>query len=339
MNKNHMYKVGGVLLSLLFIFSAYADSEQVHASHTYIIIPVLEINPKNPIEDQLVTITTVLTNKGNTNMSNVTISFNLNDVWIIDDMSVDVPARKSVQVSFKATLPVNPGQHQLKACPNRESLGDDGDQCQTFDFVVIDKSTIDVVIISPKEETILQDDATIKVISLGKNAQKIELYIQGQLIDIKYKTPFDFTFDTTKYKNGQYIIHAIAYYDSSGSMISSIMKYFIDNSESVMITVTPGQSQEVKTKVGQSVIIESDVTNQQPFKIPATLIVLVKNSSGFTEFLSWKENVIPVEKTLSMSQSWIPETRGEYTVEVFLWNTIEIAVPLTDLMKISIVVD
>jgi len=322
----------------LLLLSYVGVQEEASATHTDIFIPVLEMDPKSPIAGQQVRLTTVLTNKGNADMSNVQISFSLDDVWIIDNIHANVPAQKSVRVSFTVAMPVPPGQHQLKACPERESLGDDGHQCQTLDFVAVDESTVVVTILSPREEDVLHGNATIKVAALGQDVTKVELYLQGELLDTKPQAPFDFAFDTTKYEDGQYRIHAVAYYDSGITKPSAIKKYFIDNSGSVLVTVKPGRVQEVQAKVGQGVVIGSDITNAQTFKIAATFIVLVKDSNGFTEFLSWKEDKISIDETLPMSQSWIPEARGRYTVEVFLWDTIENSVPLADVMRANIVV-
>ena len=334
-----MNKAVLVFATLSLLLTSYVGVKQeALATHTDIFIPVLEIDPKNPVAGQQVKITVVLTNKGNSDRFNVQLSFNLDGVWIIDDIHVNAPAQKSVRASFTTAMPLSPGQHQLKACPERESLGDDGHQCQTLDFVAIAEPTTVVTILSPKEEEVLRGSATIKVAALGEDVSKVELYVQNELVDTKYKAPFDFTFDTTKYENGLYRIYAIAYYDSGIAKPSAVKKYFINNSESVLVRVTPGHAQEVQAKVGQSVVFESDITNNQTFKIPATFILLVKDSNGFTEFLSWKEDKISVNETLPMSQSWTPEARGKYTVEAFLWDTIENSVPLADVMKANIIV-
>jgi len=55
--------------------------------------------------------------------------------------------------------------------------------------------------------------------------------------------------------------------------------------------------------------------------------------------VKWLANKVhAVNETLPMSQSWIPRAKGMYTVEVFLWDTIENSVPLADVMKAEIVV-
>jgi len=321
------------------MFSSYTVIEQADADHTDLFIPVLEIEPKSPIAGQQVTITTVLTNIGSIDMSNVQISYGIDGVWVIEDVQVEAPAQKSVKLSFVTAMPVSPGQHQLKACPERQSLGDNGHHCQVLDFVAIDESTIVVTIISPTDGSVLRGEATIKVAALGHNAKKVELYAENELVGTKQGVPFDFTLDTTKYENGKVSVYAIAYDESGKARISSVKKYLIDNGGgTVVLRLIPGEMQEAKAGVGKSVVIESDVTNEQTFKIAATFIVLVKDRNGYTEFLSWEEGKIAAGETLSLSQSWIPEVRGNYSVEAFLWDTVESATPLSDVMLANIVV-
>lgn len=333
-----MQKVVPVFAVLSLLLLSYASTGQANASHTDIFVVNLEMEPKSPIAGQRVIVTTIITNKSDFDMPNAQISYSLDGIWVIDDLHVNVPAKKSVKTSFTMIMPVNPGQHQLKSCPERKALGDEGDQCQTLDFTAIDESSIVVAILSPKEEQVLHGSETIKVAAFGQHATKVELYLQGKLVETKSQAPFDFTLDTTKFDDGEYRMHVIAYYDSGIARASSVKKYFIDNSGGVILTVKPGGIQDAQAKVGQNVIIESDITNQQSLKIAATFIVLVKDSDGYTDFLSWKEGRISANETLPLSQSWVPEAAGSYTIQVFLWDTIETSVPLTDVMRAKVVV-
>jgi len=327
-----------VFAALSLLFPSFLNLQDVMATHTNIFVPVLEMEPESPIAGHVVKVTTVLTNKGNMDMSNIKLSISIDGEWMNDDINVTVPAQKSARVSFTIVMSVTSGEHQLKACPDRESLGDEGHQCQALDFVVLDESAVIVAILSPKDEETLHGNANIKVAALGEDVTKVELYLLNRLVDTKYEPPFDFTFDTTKYEDGKYKAYAIAYYDSGISKPSSVKEYFIINSDSVIVTAKPGQIQEAQAKLGQNVVIESDITNGQPFKIAATFIVLIKDSSGFTEFLSWREERISSNETFPMSKSWIPDTAGEYAIRVFLWDTIESAVPLTDVMEANIII-
>jgi len=192
-------KTASIFATISLILSFYTFIGYAYATHVDIFIPVLQLEPKSPIAGQEVRLTTVLTNKGSSDTSNIQISINLDGVWIIDDLNVDLPAQKSVRLSFLALLPVPPGEHQLKACPQRESFGDSGHQCQTLDFVTINESDLIVAILSPKEDEVLQGNTTLSVAAMGQDVEKVELYVQNELVDTKHRVPFDFApihFDT-----------------------------------------------------------------------------------------------------------------------------------------------
>lgn len=339
-----MFRKALILAAVLSLFTmSYANNgQEALASHTDIFIPSFQIEPKSPITGQGVTFIIVVTNNGNNDMTNATLSLALDGKWEIDNLHVNVPAKKSIRVSFTAGMPVSPGQHQLKVCPERKTLGDNGDQCNTVDFTAIDASTVAVVILAPKEEEVLKGNATIRVAALGKEAQKVELYVQDQLAYTKNQQPFDFTLDTTKYEDGRYKVYAIAYYDSGPSIPSAVKKYLIDNSESMIVTVKLGQVGEGTARFGQKVVITSEITNNMlnstALKLAATFIVLVKDTNGYTVSLSWTEDRIGYGETVPMSQSWTPEANGVYAVDIFLWDTVENAVPLADVMKATVTV-
>jgi hypothetical protein len=332
------------ILALLSVslFHAYTNVRDASASHTDLFIPVFEIEPESPITGQSVAFKIVITNLRSNDVTNATISIALDGVWQIDDLHANVPAKKSIQVSFTSTLGVSGGQHQLKACPERKVLGDSGDQCKTIDFVAIDASTVAVIILAPKEEDVLKGNATIRVATLGKEAQKVELYIDDSLANTKTEAPFDFAIDTTKYKDGRYKVYAIAYYDSGPSRPSAVKKYLIDNSESVILKIKAEEIMQGEAALGKRIVIASDVTsktlNNTSLKLAVTFIVLIRDENGYTASLSWLEDKIGYGETIPMSVAWIPEARGRYTVETFLWDTVANAVPLEDPMKGKITV-
>ena len=112
-----MKKTASIFATISLILSFYTFIGYAYATHVDIFIPVLQLDPKSPVAGQEAKITTVLTNKGSSDMSNVQISLNLDGVWIIDDLNVDVPSQRSVRLSFLALLPVPSGEHQLRAYP------------------------------------------------------------------------------------------------------------------------------------------------------------------------------------------------------------------------------
>lgn len=319
---------------LLFLYTF--TSAGVAYARPDVIVPAIELNPTQPISGELVDVSVVLTNRSTSDISGVPLSLALDGSWVLDDVLIDVPARTSLKATMTILMPVMPGQHEMKICADREKFGDSGEHCHTLNFTAIDASTIVAVILSPKEETVLSGEAIIRVGALGLPVEKVELYWTTDLIGAKHESPYDFVVDTTKYENGVYWVYAVAYYETGLSRPSAFKKFFVDNSDSVVLSVMPEIMQRAELKVGQDVIIESSIQNEQPFRIAATLIVLVQDSNGYTQFLSWKEERISSGQTIPISQTWTPRISGAYDVKVFIWDTIENAVPLGDVMYAEI---
>ena len=74
---------------------------------------------------------------------------------------------------------------------------------------------------------------------------------------------------------------------------------------------------------GSQVLIQSKITNAQTKKQSFAYIVQIKDNSGVTVSLSWMTGELPSKDSLAAAQSWIPEVSGEYTVEVFVWISID----------------
>jgi len=74
---------------------------------------------------------------------------------------------------------------------------------------------------------------------------------------------------------------------------------------------------------GGQVLIQSEVVNMQNRKQPFAYIVQVKDSDGVTVSLSWLTAELPANDSLKVSQSWLPLTAGQYTIEIFVWEGID----------------
>lgn len=77
-----------------------------------------------------------------------------------------------------------------------------------------------------------------------------------------------------------------------------------------------------KVLVSQQVQIISDITNKQNTDQPFAYLVQVQDNNGITLSLSWISGTLSANQNLSLSQSWMPETSGTYTVQVFVWQSI-----------------
>jgi hypothetical protein len=106
------------------------------------------------------------------------------------------------------------------------------------------------------------------------------------------------------------------------------------------IKVVQEESEAVSSaEVAEETVVQSEIknTNEQPQEF--TYIVLIKDSQSITVSLSWAEGTLDPNQSLTMEQSWIPEIPGEYTAEIFVWESFDNPVPLSDKIVNSIAVE
>jgi len=72
----------------------------------------------------------------------------------------------------------------------------------------------------------------------------------------------------------------------------------------------------------EQLLIQSEVTNEQNKKQPFAYIVQVKDSEGITVSLSWITAELPPNESLKVAQSWFPSMPGNYSVEIFVWESL-----------------
>ncbi|MGI0066526.1 MAG: hypothetical protein ACREA5_05205, partial [Nitrosotalea sp.] len=83
-------------------------------------------------------------------------------------------------------------------------------------------------------------------------------------------------------------------------------------------------------RAGQQIGVESSLTNNGQSEQKFAYMVQVLGSNDETQYFeSTSASMLP-NQTFTTSQVWIPKTAGQYTVEVFVWNSLTSAVPLTD---------
>ncbi|MFQ5970181.1 MAG: hypothetical protein ACE5J2_06800 [Nitrososphaerales archaeon] len=79
----------------------------------------------------------------------------------------------------------------------------------------------------------------------------------------------------------------------------------------------------MELSVSEQVLIQSEITNSQKKKQPFAYIVQIKDDEGATLSLSWVTGELPPEQSFTVAQSWIPDTRGKFSVEIFVWESID----------------
>ena len=88
--------------------------------------------------------------------------------------------------------------------------------------------------------------------------------------------------------------------------------------------------------VNQQIQISADVTNNQGKSQSFVYIVQVKDKWGLVVSLGWISGPLAPAQKLSPSLSWTPETEGEFTAEMFVWEGLINHKALSEYTKLQI---
>jgi len=94
-----------------------------------------------------------------------------------------------------------------------------------------------------------------------------------------------------------------------------------------------------KLGLGQTGMVFSKVTNGLDYKQDFVYIVQIKDGNGDVVSLSWVTGQVVPYQELGMSVSWTPQKYGEYTIDRFIWNSINGAIPLDDSSSTKILIE
>jgi len=84
--------------------------------------------------------------------------------------------------------------------------------------------------------------------------------------------------------------------------------------------------QEIRAE--SSFQIVGTVHNNQNFEQPFVYIIQIKNQEDITMEISWIQGELSANQTLQVSQSWMPDSAGDYKVETYVWNSLKDTLPL-----------
>lgn len=91
--------------------------------------------------------------------------------------------------------------------------------------------------------------------------------------------------------------------------------------------------------LGTQIGIESILTNHGKSEQKFSYVVQVVDSNGRTDFLQvFSASMLP-NQSFTASQVWIPKTTGQYTIQVFVWDSLSSAIPLTNVLNTQIIVN
>ena len=126
-------------------------------------------------------------------------------------------------------------------------------------------------------------------------------------------------------------VESTALIDSSISAVERIQ-----NSE---ITITDGwMNSSPNQGVNNQLHIVGTISNMQNFSQDFVYLFQIKNESNTVESISWIRGQLTSDQTFDVSQSWTPKKMGEYTVETFVWHTLNDPTPLSLVSTIKITI-
>ena len=116
---------------------------------------------------------------------------------------------------------------------------------------------------------------------------------------------------------------------SSSSALQSLPIIFSDSMGNQILTVSANDQIQIVGKI----------LNPQNFKQRFVYLFQVKDENNFVVSLSWIQGEISANQNLDISQSWIPQKNGKYTIETYAWNSLTNAAPLSPSLSTSVFVN
>jgi len=87
--------------------------------------------------------------------------------------------------------------------------------------------------------------------------------------------------------------------------------------------------QILEPTINQQLQIVGIITNNQNYDQTFSYIIQVKDQDGIVISLSWIQGELASNQSLDLSQSWTPTAAGNYSIETFVWNSLEDQTPLS----------
>jgi hypothetical protein len=89
----------------------------------------------------------------------------------------------------------------------------------------------------------------------------------------------------------------------------------------------------------QQIGVESTLTNHAKSEQKFTYVVHVLNKDGAVEYLGQFSASMLSNQSFTVSQVWVPKEPGQYTNQVFVWDSLASAIPLTNVLETQITVN
>ncbi|MDH3277847.1 MAG: hypothetical protein OEL77_01700 [Nitrosopumilus sp.] len=85
--------------------------------------------------------------------------------------------------------------------------------------------------------------------------------------------------------------------------------------------------------------IVGSIKNEQIFDQKFIYLVQIKDNYNSVVSLSWMSGELSGGQNLDISQSWVPENAGTFSIESFVWNSLEEQIALSQPKSYSVIID
>jgi hypothetical protein len=95
----------------------------------------------------------------------------------------------------------------------------------------------------------------------------------------------------------------------------------------------------VSPNVGDILIVQATITNDDDVAHTVTFLVQIKNAAGEVVNLGWVRDIeLAADESQTPGMSWLPDSAGTYTAEVYVWDSLTSAVALSPVKSTSFTV-
>jgi hypothetical protein len=84
-------------------------------------------------------------------------------------------------------------------------------------------------------------------------------------------------------------------------------------------------------------VLQAEVCNDDATSHTFTYIVQVKDANGVVVSINWIQgNTLAAGSCVTPGISWTPDSAGEYTIEIFVWDSLSNAVALSPVSSLTV---
>ena len=113
------------------------------------------------------------------------------------------------------------------------------------------------------------------------------------------------------------------------AMSSFAFSYAATTDDSVLQDAKLVSDDDNTIQVDNQVMIVADLSNGQDRDQKFAYIVQIHNENDIVVSLSWLTGNLSPYQTFSPAQSWTPTQAGTYTVQIFVWESVDSPTPLS----------